>query len=88
MEYMASGTPIVAFDLPETRVSANGAAVYAAPGDVEGFAELVREVLTDKGLRSKMSAAAIARMPSLRWEGQVPALLAAYGHALGSRGSD
>lgn len=89
MEYMASRTPIVAFDLPETRVSARDAAVYAAPGDVEGFAELLRDVLIDGDLRSKMTAAAADRIPSLRWERQVPNLLAAYDRALlpGRRGS-
>ncbi len=82
MEYMASRTPIVAFDLPETRISAQDAAVYAAPGDVEGFAELLRDVLIDGDLRSKMTAAAADRIPSLRWERQVPNLLSAYDRAL------
>ena len=84
MEYMASGTPIVAFDLAETRVSAGDAAVYATPGDVDGFARLLREVLTDDDLRSGMTLAAAAGIPSLRWEPQVPNLLAAYRYALGS----
>ncbi len=82
MEYMASKTPIVAFDLPETRVSAQDAAVYATPGDIEGFAKRVREVLTDETLRSRMMASAADRIPSLRWECQVPSLLAAYDCAL------
>lgn len=82
MEYMASGTPVVAFDLPETRFSAGDAAVYAAPGDIEGFAARLEEVLTDGGLRAAMQAEAAQRMPGLRWESQVPALLAAYRRAL------
>jgi glycosyltransferase involved in cell wall biosynthesis len=82
MEYMAAGKPIVAFDLPETRFSAQEAAVYAAPGDVAGFAGRIRDVLTDEALRAKMTAAAAARIPSLRWERQVPALLAAYERTL------
>jgi len=83
MEYMASGTPVVAFDLPETRVSAGDAAVYAAPGDVEGFAARLKEVLTDPELRSAMREEALRRIPALRWERQVPNLLAAYERALG-----
>jgi glycosyltransferase involved in cell wall biosynthesis len=88
MEYMAAGKPIVAFDLPETRFSAQEAAAYAAPGDVAGFAGLIRDVLTEQALRTKMTGAAAARIPSLRWERQIPALLAAYGSALdaGRRG--
>jgi glycosyltransferase involved in cell wall biosynthesis len=82
MEYMASGTPVVAFDLPETRFSAGDAAVYAAPGDVEGFAARLRGVLTDPDLRAAMRAEASRRTPALRWERQVPNLLAAYGRAL------
>ena len=44
MEYMAFGLPVVAFDLLETRVSADEAAVYADPAaGPKGFAEaLVR----------------------------------------------
>ena len=86
MEYMASGTPIVAFDLRETRVSAQEAAVYAAPGDVEAFARLIKEVLSDEVLRLKMVASAAERIPSLRWETQIPNLLAAYEYTL-SRGT-
>lgn len=82
MEYMAAHKPIVAFDLPETRFSAQDAAAYAVPGDVEGFAARIREVLTDEALRTRMTAVAAERVPALRWECQVPALLAAYDHAL------
>jgi glycosyltransferase involved in cell wall biosynthesis len=85
MEYMASGTPVVAFDLPETRVSAGEAALYATPGDVEGFAALLRDVLTDEELAARMRARAAERIGSLRWERQVPALLAAYECALGEK---
>jgi glycosyltransferase involved in cell wall biosynthesis len=83
MQYMASGTPIVAFDLPETRYTADDAALFAAHGDVEGFAEGIVRVLTDDALAERMVAAAARRMPALRWERQVPALLAAYERALG-----
>ena len=88
MEYMAAQKPIIAFDLPETRFSAQGAAAYAAPGDIEGFASCIRDVLTDEVLSEKMTQAAAERIPSLRWEGQVPALLAAYDRALRANGED
>lgn len=83
MEYMASGTPIVAFDLPETRFSAGGAALYAPPGDVEAFARALVRALSDTEARSAMQAEAAERIGSLRWERQVPALLAAYERAMG-----
>ena len=87
MEYMASGTPIVAFDLPETRVSAGDAAVYAAPGDIEGFTARLLDALTDPDLGAAMRAEAARRTPGLRWEQQVPNLLAAYRRALTGRGT-
>jgi glycosyltransferase involved in cell wall biosynthesis len=83
MEYMASGKPIVAFDLPETRVSAGDSAVYASPGDVPAFARVLMNVLSDPGQQQLMQAQAEARLPALRWENQVPALLEAFSKALG-----
>ncbi len=83
MEYLAAGAPVVAFDLPETRVSAGEAALYAEPGDTAGFAALIERALLDEGLRTRLREAATSRLPALRWEAQVPALLAAYSHALG-----
>lgn len=82
MEYMASDTPVVAFDLPETRYSAGEAAVYAHSGDIKGFAEGLRTVLTDDELKARIRTAAAERMPGLRWESQVSSLLAAYRKAL------
>lgn len=82
MEYMAAGTPIVAFDLPETRVSAGDAALYVQSGDIEGFAVCIKQVLIDEDLRARITAAAAKRIPGLRWETQVPNLLAAYRKAL------
>ena len=38
MEYMAFELPVVAFDLKETRVSADDAAVYVQPNDVAAYA--------------------------------------------------
>jgi glycosyltransferase involved in cell wall biosynthesis len=82
MEYMAALKPIVAFDLTETRFSAREAALYAAPGDITGFASRIRDALTDEQLRETMKASATARIPDLRWERQIPTLLAAYERAL------
>ena len=38
LEYMAFGTPVVAFDLKETRVSAGDAGLYVPSGDLEAYA--------------------------------------------------
>lgn len=54
MEYMAFSKPTVAFDLKENRYSAQDAAVYAAPGDVRGFATFVDMLLNDEACRQEM----------------------------------
>jgi len=47
MEYMGAGLPVVAFDLPETRTVAEGAAVLVAPGDVDALAGAVDALLDE-----------------------------------------
>lgn len=54
MEYMAFGLPIVAFDLPETRHSANGSALLVPPGDVSGFVDSIMTLLDDPRRRKEM----------------------------------
>ena len=56
MEYMAISKPIVAFDLLETRYSAQEAALYAEPNLVEDFADKIEILLDDEDLRCKMGA--------------------------------
>src|SRR5207344_3037494 len=51
MEYMAFGMPVVAFDLKETRVSANGAGSYVQSGDVAAYARAIVELLDDDDKR-------------------------------------
>src|SRR5258706_2628903 len=45
MDYMAMGLPVVAFDLAETRYTAQEAALYAAPNSVEDFANKIEVLL-------------------------------------------
>ena len=40
-EYLAGGRPVVAFELTETRRTAEDAALYAPCGDLDGFARLI-----------------------------------------------
>lgn len=83
IEYMAFGTPIVAFDLREHRQTAAEAAVYIKPNDEIAFAEAVRDLLDDPGRRSKMSAFARDRfVRHLAWEKSEKALLEVYGKVL------
>jgi lipopolysaccharide/colanic/teichoic acid biosynthesis glycosyltransferase/glycosyltransferase involved in cell wall biosynthesis len=79
MEYMAMGKPVVAFDIRETRYSAQDAAVYARPNDVGQFADLVVMLLDDPELRGKLAATGRTRIEqTLQWDHSKPALLEAY----------
>jgi glycosyltransferase involved in cell wall biosynthesis len=82
-EYMAMGKPIACYDLPETRFTADGAAVYAPSGDVEGLARSLDRLLDDADLRARLGAAGRERAENvLSWEHSEPRLLAAYERAV------
>lgn len=71
MEYMAFGLPTVAFDLRETRVSAQEAAVYAIPNEVDDYAQKIVELIDDEPRRKEMSTVARARIEDeLAWKHQ------------------
>jgi len=85
-EYMAMGRPIVSYDLTESRVSAGDAALYAEPGDVDGFAAALDTLLRDPELRARMGARGQERVQrELAWQHSEPVLLAAYDRALRAR---
>jgi glycosyltransferase involved in cell wall biosynthesis len=79
MEYMAMGKPVVAFDLAETHVSAQDAALYATPNLVEDFASHIETLLDDEELRFKMGAIGRKRIEEeLSWDHSKENLLLAY----------
>ena len=79
MEYMAFSLPVVAFDLRETRVSADDAGVYATPNDVGEFARLLVELMDDAPLRRAMGVAGRARIEQeLAWDHQAPRYVDVY----------
>lgn len=83
MEYMAFEKPIVAFDLPEHRVTAQGAALYAQPNDELDFARQMASLMDDPERRNKMGRLGRKRIESeLAWPHQEKHLLAVY-RALG-----
>lgn len=86
MEYMAMSKPIVAFDLPEHRVSAQDAAVYAQPNDPRDFASKIEELMDDPDRRRSMGEIGRQRVLSgLAWSHQEGRLLAAYETVTGVR---
>ncbi len=79
LEYMAMGRAIVAFDLPETRYSAQEAAIYATPNRVEDFADKIELLLEDEALRNRMGALGRKRIEDeLSWNQTKKHLLLAY----------
>lgn len=83
MEYMAAAKPIVAFDLPEHRVTADSSAIYALPNDELEFARAMAELMDDAPRRQLMGAIGRCRIEQhLAWDYSVPRLLDAYGELL------
>ena len=79
MEYMAFGLPIVAFDVHETRVSAEGAAVYARPNEVSSYAELIGTVLDSPQQRELMGHLGRQRVEhELAWDHQKDAYVKVF----------
>jgi glycosyltransferase involved in cell wall biosynthesis len=76
---MAMGIPVVSFDLRESRVSADEAAVYARDNDEEQFASLISELLDDPERRRRMGEIGRDRVTGpLSWKQSEQALVAAY----------
>ena len=79
MEYMAFELPVVAFDLRETRVSAQDAAVYATPNDVHEYAKALVALLDDEAACAQLGKLGRARVEDeLAWSHQERAYLAVY----------
>jgi len=84
MEYMAFALPVVAFDLVETRVSAQDTALYAPSGDVDAFAQAIIDLVDDPDRRTEMGSRARERVVShLAWEHQRAAYLHVYDELVG-----
>lgn len=80
LDYMAMGVPIVAFNLAETRFSAQGAALYATPNNIEDFANKIRTLLDNEELRLSMGIIGRKRIEEeLSWVHSERLLLRAYG---------
>jgi len=80
LEYMAAGKPVVAFDLPEHRFTAEDSALYVTPNDELEFARALVRLIDDPGLRNSMGKSGRERIErQLDWRYSVPHLLSAYG---------
>lgn len=78
-EYMALSKPIVAFDLPEHRVTAQQAAIYARANDELDFAQKLMLLMDDPARRASMGKMGHERVESvLSWRHQSQFLIQAY----------
>jgi glycosyltransferase involved in cell wall biosynthesis len=79
MEYMAFEKPIVAFDLPEHRVTAQQAAMYVTPNDEHAFASALAELMDNAPKRKVMGMCGRRRIETtLAWRYSVSNLLDVY----------
>ena len=79
MEYMAASKPTVAFDLKETRFSADSSAILVPHDDVEGFARSIKKLLDEPELRKKLGKTGLEKIQKgLNWEIASLNLIEAY----------
>jgi glycosyltransferase involved in cell wall biosynthesis len=83
VEAMTNGLPIVASDIPIVHEVAGGAAITAAPGDVEGFAAVMHQVLEDEVLRARLIDHGATRRNQFNWDRTITETIAAYRRVLG-----
>jgi glycosyltransferase involved in cell wall biosynthesis len=84
MEYMAFELPVVAFDLRETRVSADEAGVYVTPNDVGDYAEAIVALMDDEPKRAHLGKLGRVRVEQeLAWSYQQRAYLGVYRRLIG-----
>jgi glycosyltransferase involved in cell wall biosynthesis len=79
MEYMALGKPVVAFDLPEHRVTAQDAAIYAHPNDTVDLARKMAFLMANPEECARRGRVGTERILSrLAWSHQAGMLLKVY----------
>jgi glycosyltransferase involved in cell wall biosynthesis len=84
MEYMAMAKPVVAFDLPENRLTLGGAALYARGNDVRELAMLMEQLIDRPDERVRLGQLGRERIVDyFSWEQQADNLLDVYDALLG-----
>lgn len=82
-EYMAMGKPIVAYDLVESRFTAQEAALYVPAGEIQAYGQAIVSLMDDPDRRVRMGALGRQRfLDHLTWERQQGELLRTYAAAL------
>ena len=87
VEAMAIGRPVIASDLPALREAVGDAGRLAPPGDVETWAALVLDILSDDQARHGMLARGRTLATSRTWGANTTRYGAVYARALAGGGS-
>lgn len=88
MEYMALGLPVLAFDLPETRVSAGEAARYVSPATPEAYGRALVDLIGDPEARERMGESGRCRAVNvLDWSHQRQAYVGVFDRLTRRQGS-
>jgi len=79
MEYMILGRAVIAFDLPETRVSGGDAVVYVPGDSAEALAAAIVELASDEQRMQSLGERGRKRVvDELAWHHQSPNLISVY----------
>ena len=78
LEAMASGTPVVASDIPAVRELAGEAVYKIPPGDIDALASAILRVSRDFDLRQQLINAGVARARQYSWTRCAADTLAVY----------
>lgn len=84
LEAMASGTPVLASDIPATRELAGRAARYIEQRRADAWAQAIDELAGDAALRSALAESGRRRAAQFSWERTARATAEAYRVALAS----
>ena len=75
-EYMASGRPIIASDLPSLReVLDENSAVFFESGDSSQLAESIKNILNNENLGRSISSRAFEKVKNHTWENRAKKIL-------------
>jgi len=81
LEALSFGLPTVGFAIAGTAAAVGKAGVLVGSGDLAGCAQALLRVISDRGLRGRLSDEALARAERLTWAATAKSTLAAYEHA-------
>jgi glycosyltransferase involved in cell wall biosynthesis len=77
-EYLALGKPVVAYDMLESRRTADDAALFVPPDDADAFADRIACLARDPELRGRLAGAARRRAQEISWVHSEQNLLGLY----------